>query len=174
MPARPQPTPLPSPSRSLRLKIRDARDIDAKGLIALIEECYADYEGCVLDVDGERPELRAIATTHAEKGGRFWVAENDGVILGSVGVIPGDNGVWELKKLYVSKEARRMGVGARLMALAEIEAISRAARAIELWSDTRFEDSHRLYERRGYTRLPQQRTFKDKSNTTEYHYRKDF
>lgn len=53
--------------------VRDARDTDAEGLIALIDGCWSEYPGCILDVDGELPELRAIATYFAGLGGRFWV-----------------------------------------------------------------------------------------------------
>jgi putative acetyltransferase len=54
----------------------------------------------------------------------------------------------------------------------EVEARSRGVQAVELWSDTRFADAHRLYERRGYTRGPETRTLHDKSNSVEYYYRK--
>jgi len=43
--------------------IRVARDDDEAGLVALIGGCFAEYPGCLLDVDGEIPELRAVATT---------------------------------------------------------------------------------------------------------------
>ena len=161
-------------ARSVRLKVRDARDSDGDQLAALIDACYDEYEGCVLDIDGEVPELRAIATHHASEGGRFWIAENDGQILGSVGVVPIGDGVFELKKLYVIKEARGMGVGKRLVSLAEAEAMSHGAKAIDLWSDTRFEDAHRLYERRGYIRGPKTRELHDKSNSVEFYFRKEF
>ncbi len=166
-------SPIPADAeKSIRLKIRNARDDDAAGMIALIGACFAEYEGCVLDVDGEAPELKEIATAHSTQGGRFWVAESDGAIIGSVGLVPNGGGVWELKKLYVTKAARRLGIGRRLVSLAEVEAMSRGARAIELWSDTRFEDAHRLYERRGYTRQPETRELHDKSGSVEYHFHK--
>ena len=155
------------------MKIRDARDSDGERLAELIEACYDEYAGCVLDIDGEVPELRAIATHHAGNGGRFWVAENDGRILGCVGVLPGPDNTFELKKLYVAKDARKMGVGKRLVSLVEAEAMSRGAKAIDLWSDTRFEDAHRLYERRGYVRGTETRDLHDKSNSTECYFRKE-
>ena len=156
----------------MRLKIRDARDEDADQLIALIAACYAEYEGCVLDVEAEVPELRTIASTHAEVGGRFWVAESDGRIIACAGFVPAANGTIEMKKLYVSKEARRMGLARKLVSLVEIEAMSRGARSIELWSDTRFEDAHRLYAGRGYKR-GETRDLNDLSASTEYYFRKD-
>jgi putative acetyltransferase len=156
----------------MNIKLRDARDDDADQLIELIERCYSEYEGCVLDVDGEAPELRALATHHAKNGGRFWVAESGGQLVGCAGVVAGtEPGVMEMKKIYVARKARQMGLGARLCSLVEAEAMSRRATAVELWSDTRFEDSHRLYERRGYVAGPT-RELHDKSNSVERYFRK--
>ena len=156
----------------MNIKIREARDGDSAGLVRLIDEIYAEYEGCVLDVENEVPELKTPATSHAEAGGRLWVAESSGQVVGCVALLPAGNGTMELKKLYVSREARRMGLGARLCSLVEVEARSRGAQSIELWSDTRFEDSHRLYEGRGYIRGPQTRELHDRSKSVEYHYKR--
>jgi putative acetyltransferase len=156
----------------MQLKIREARDDDAERLIDLIEACYSEYDGCVLAVDEEAPELRAIASKHGQQGGRFWVAESNGHLVGCAGLVSGENGVIEMKKLYVAKNSRSNGLGARLCSLVEVEAISRGAATIELWSDTRFKDAHRLYERRGYARGPKTRELHDASKSVEYYYRK--
>ena len=42
------------------LVLRPARDGDAAGFIALIGACWAEYPGCVLDVDGEGLFLVAV------------------------------------------------------------------------------------------------------------------
>jgi putative acetyltransferase len=116
--------------------------------------------------------LRAIASHHAKNGGRSWVAESGGELVGCVGVVGGSEpDVMEMKKVYVAKDARQMGLGARLCSLVEAEAMSRRATAVELWSDTRFEDAHRMYERRGYVPGPT-RELHDKSNSTERYFRK--
>ncbi|HSN96746.1 MAG TPA: GNAT family N-acetyltransferase [Candidatus Nanopelagicales bacterium] len=152
--------------------VRDARDEDGEQLIALIGGVFAEYPGCVLDVDGEMPELRAIATAFRLRGGRFWVAEEGGRVLGCVGVrTVGEGTGVELCKLYVAKEARRRGLGGALSALVEAEARARGAASVELWTDTRFTDAHRLYERRGYVRGPATRELHDRSATVEYFYR---
>jgi putative acetyltransferase len=155
------------------LEIRDARDDDAAQLIRLMGDVFAEYPGCVLDVDREEPDLRAIATAYAACCGRFWVAERrpDGCILAMVGARPLGNGSnWELKKLYVDKAARGAGLGARLVGLVEEEVRRRGAPLLELWSDTRFTDAHRLYERLGYQRRPGLRELHDLSNSVEFHY----
>ncbi len=154
------------------LRIREARDADAEGLISLIGACFAEYPGCVLDVDGEIPELRRIATAFEEWGGAFWVAELSGSIAGSIGWTPTGAGTGiELKKLYVARTARRRGLGAELCALVEDAARARGDRFVELWSDTRFTDAHRLYEKRGYVRSPETRALYDLSATIEVHLR---
>jgi GNAT superfamily N-acetyltransferase len=86
---------------------------------------------------------------------------------------PGRDDVVELKSLYVSAKARRQGLGELLTGLVEEEAVRRGARAVELWSDTRFADAHRLYARLGYRRLPHTRELHDLSDTTEYSFRKE-
>lgn len=156
--------------------IRDGRDEDAAGLIELIGGVFAEYPGCVLDVDGELPELRAIASSFREWGGSFWVVEREGRVISCVGVTPSatdPGGGVELRKLYVLREARRMGLGSALCGLVERETRAQGKGFVELWSDTRFKDAHVLYERRGYVRGAETRDLHDKSNSTEYYFRLD-
>jgi putative acetyltransferase len=151
--------------------IRDARDEDSWDLIGLIAGCWAEYPGCVLDVHGEEPWLLRPASVIAEQGGRLWVADAGGRVAASAALIPTPQpGVVLLKSLYVARIARRQGLGARLVALVEDEARRRGASRVELWSDTRFLDAHRLYERLGYQRGPETRALYDLSNSIEFHY----
>lgn len=156
------------------LLVRDARDEDGWDLIGLIAACWSEYPGCVLDVDGEEPWLRAPGSAYAAKGGRLWVVEQHGRVVGSVGLAPAaeDGGV-ALRSLYVARHVRRGGLGTRLAVLVEEEARRRGTAFIELWSDTRFAGAHRLYERLGYRRGPHTRELHDLSRTVEYYYRKD-
>ncbi len=155
---------------SSTITIRDARDDDEAGLIG---GCFAEYPGCLLDVDGEIPELRGIATYAAGRNGRFWVAEAAGDLIACIGLAPTEapDGV-ELLKLYVDSTARGRGLGRRLAWLVEEEASRRRAGFIELWTDTRFSDAHRLYERLGYERQPETRELHDISDTVEIHFLK--
>ncbi|HTW34174.1 MAG TPA: GNAT family N-acetyltransferase [Rhizomicrobium sp.] len=153
--------------------IRSARDEDGESLIVLIGGIFSEYPGCVLDVDADMPELRKPASSANAESGRWWVAEIGGQVVGSAAVTPSNGKSVELKRLYVSPIARRRGLGAHLVALAESEARVREARALILWTDTRFEDAHRLYDRLGFIRAPGTRALNDGSNTIEYHYAKD-
>jgi putative acetyltransferase len=157
--------------------IRPARDDDADGLIAVVAACFAEYPGCVLDVDREMPQLRAVATAFAAKRGRFWTAERQGWVAGCVGAHPLAEPIerrpaWALVHLYVDPDARRRGLGAHLTGLVETEASACGAGWIDLWSDTRFDAAHRLYERLGYRRLAETRALHDLSASVEYRFRK--
>jgi putative acetyltransferase len=151
--------------------VRDALDSDSERLIRLIGEVFAEYPGCVMDVDGEMPHLRRPASAFAGWGGRFWVAEQDGQVVACVGLAAHD-GTAELKHLYVAATSRRRGLGGRLCELVEAEARRRGLGRIDLWSDTRFLDAHRLYESRGYVRGPWTRDLHDLSRSVEYLYSK--
>jgi putative acetyltransferase len=158
------------------LQIRAARDTDAAGLIELIGSAYAEYPGCVLDVDGEEPDLRAIASAYGRKGGGFWVAiePHGGTLVGSAGWLPSSSqaGWIELRKLYVARAQRRRGLASELCTLVESVARERGAVGISLWSDTRFLDAHRFYAARGYQQRPETRALNDLSNSIEYGFTK--
>lgn len=153
--------------------IRSARDEDSDGLIRLIGDVFAEYPGCILDVDSEMPELRQPASAAKADDGRWWVAELDGRLVGSIAVVPDDEATMELKKLYVASEARRRGLGAHLVTLVESEAKVRGCNRVTLWTDTRFEDAHRLYSRLGFVRAARTRLLNDLSNTIEFLYAKE-
>jgi putative acetyltransferase len=156
------------------IQLREARDEDAEGLIALIGAVFSEYPGCVLDVEGELPELRHIATSFRAWSGQFWVATRGERLVGCVGWTPtcAPEGI-ELRKLYVAQHERERGLGGRLCTLVEEAAEARGARFIELWSDTRFETAHRFYARRGYRQGPTTRALHDLSNTVEYYFRRE-
>lgn len=149
---------------------RDVADADSEALIDLIGGCWAAYPGCVLDVDGEEPWLRAPAGSYERWGGRMWVVPGtEGGLDACVGYLRGEFSM-TLKSLYVTAGARRRGLGEALVRLVEDAARSAGLGRVTLWSDTRFADAHRLYERLGYTRGPCTRELHDLSNTTEYEF----
>ncbi len=155
----------------MAIEYRHGRDDDAEGLIVLIEKCYAGYEGCVLDVDNEEPQLRHIKTYFDKLGGEFWVAEKDGKIVGSIGYKPVEGGI-EIKHLYVDSDIRRQGLGTTLCDLVEEAALKRNDPKVTLWTDTRFHEAHNLYERRGFIGKTETRELHDLSKSVEYYYEK--
>jgi len=76
-------------------------------------------------VQSLREEIGRIPAYYAERGGSFWVAEDAGRLVGMYGLERCEESSAELRRMYVSPEARRRGV-ARLM-LAHAERLCRSA-----------------------------------------------
>jgi GNAT superfamily N-acetyltransferase len=152
--------------------LRCGRNADADGIIALIAACWAEYPGCVMDMQRENAELRALATYYVGKGGALWVSEDNGTIAGMAAVAPLDAATWEIGKVYVDAGHRGTGLALSLMMAAEAHARAAGAGEIKLWSDTRFTRAHRFYERLGYVRAGPIRVLNDLSNSLEYAYTK--
>ncbi|KAA5610122.1 GNAT family N-acetyltransferase [Rhodovastum atsumiense] len=125
-----------------------------------------------MDLDGEVPELRALATYFAERDGALWVAEAGGAVVGMVGTHPLGEGAWEICKLYVARPQRGRGVAQALITTAEAHARAHGATAMKLWSDTRFERAHRFYEKHAYVRQGPIRVLDDLSHSLEFAYAK--
>lgn len=176
-------TPLPL------LALRPAEDRDAQDLFGLIALCFAEYPGCFVDPHDDMPDLvkpghwkeRETAFPEGVRrklGGEFLVLEDQAGRIGACVAFDfpekGVDGrpVAELHRLYVRPDCRKRGIAARLVAEVEHRARAGNAGRIELWSDTRFADAHRLYERLGYGKTPTTRELGDISGTREYHFAK--
>ncbi len=123
-----------------------------------------------MDVDGELPQLRALASHYSGLDGALWAAEQDGAVVGMIAARPLEDGVWEICQVYVHPALHGSGLGHALLDTAERFA-THAARFV-LWSDTRFERAHRFYEKRSYVRSGPVRVLHDLSHSLEYHYAK--
>jgi GNAT superfamily N-acetyltransferase len=153
--------------------VRTAVDTDADDLVTLVGSCFSEYEGCVLETEHEMPHLLRVASHFAAADGRAWVAEADGSVVGSVACRPARSGVGlELQMLYVMAPWRRLGLGSHFVGLVENETKGRGQSSLELWTDTRFLDAHRLYRSLGFEQLPDVRELHDLSATREYLFRK--
>lgn len=151
--------------------LRPVTDADSAALIELIGAVWAEYPSIVLDIDGEEPWLRAPATSY-EGRGELWVvpAPDGGGLLACAGWRPHPGGA-ELKSLYVAAPCRRQGWGSRLVRFIERRAGGQSgSERMRAWSDTRFTDSHQMYERLGYRRTGAIRELHDKSATVEFEF----
>jgi GNAT superfamily N-acetyltransferase len=163
------------PHRALRrgaAVIRPARDDDAAGIVAVVAASWREYPGCVVDIEGEAPELFSVATYAASRGGAAWVAERDGDVAGLVCTWPLAAGDWELAKVYVARAHRGGGLAHQLADTAEAFARERGATRMRLWSDTRFDRAHMFYHKRSFVRAGAIRALDDKSHSIEFAYAK--
>ncbi len=139
---------------------------DRSGLLDLISTCYAEY-GLTLRVEEDEPHLVDPCAYFRSHGGRLWVVADADGVGASVGLLV-EGREAELKTLYVHPRLRRQGVGAALTGFVVEKARAAGCVRLFLWSDTRFDAAHRLYERLGFTRLPGERPLHDSNDSREY------
>jgi GNAT superfamily N-acetyltransferase len=151
------------------MKIRPVRKEDIAQIIELIGAVWAEYD-CVLDAETEERALLAPDEYFHARRGEFWVVEEAGEIVATVAVTLNDPETAELKYLYVDKNKRGHGLGARLTGQAITFARAKGAGEMILWSDTRFTNAHRLYERLGFEKTVR-RELDDLNNSIEYGFR---
>ena len=152
------------------IRFRPAADTDGPALARVIATIFADYPNCHF-VPAEFPELDAPATHYAARGGCLWVATRGDRIVGPLALARAARpDVFELFKVYLLPEARGAGLAGGMLAEATAFARAGGARRLRLWTDTRFSEGHRFYERNGFARLPGSRAVPDASDTWEFAY----
>ena len=157
----------PTTAASTALAVEPARGADAPGVVELIGRVYLEY-GFVYVPDVEVPDLFRFEEHYAAPRGAFYVVRDGGVIVGSVGVERLEDGSAELHRLYLDARLRGRGTGRVLVeTVLEWCRAQRIARLI-LWSDTRFDQAHRLYERMGFRRTGERVLPDDLNQTREY------
>ena len=140
------------------MRIRRARAADSAAAEAVVRSVYDEY-GFTWDEHGYHADLRDVERAYAA----FFVAELDGSIVGTAGLT--EHG--SLERLYVLPAARGAGAGSALLASVADEARARGHDRLEIWSDKRFEDAHRLYRREG-ARVVGERLHDDPDSSHEW------
>ena len=153
--------------RSAALSVRAANSADAPGVIELIGRVYREYD-FVYVPEVEVPDLFRFDQHYAPPRGAFFVVRERDVVVGSAGVERLPDGSAELHRLYLDARLRGRGTGRAL-----VEAVLDWCRAqnigrLILWSDTRFDQAHRLYERMGFQRTGERVLPDDLNQTREY------
>ena len=90
-------------------------------------------------------------------------------MVGSIAAELIGEGVAELHRLYLDAELRGRGLGRALLLAGEQWAAGQGCERVVLWSDTRFAEAHRLYERGGYAKTGE-RSLADVNATVEWRY----
>jgi len=140
------------------LAIREAEAADLETIIRLHEEDDLGGHGDVWAPEHRPAYEAAFAAIERSAENLLFVAERDGRIVGTFQLtfIPSLTGRGALRvkveSVKVGSALRSQGIGAALMARAEIEARLKGAQLIELTSNKVRGNAHRFYERLGFAR----------------------
>jgi len=142
----------PETLRDAAFAIRPARSTaDLRAAAALFGE-YAQGLGVDLAYQDFAAEVATLPGKYAPPEGELLIASGvDGEALGCVGLRPLGDGRCEMKRLYVPPAARRLGVGAALIAAIVAKAAAIGYR--EIWLDTlpQMTRAQSLYRQAGFT-----------------------
>ncbi|MCM1505955.1 MAG: GNAT family N-acetyltransferase [Ruminococcus flavefaciens] len=121
-------------------------------IIDLILHIQNDETKISLTLD-EQPDLMDIDLYYRKSGGEFWVAVEDGSVVGTVALMCKGSGNGILKKFFVRKDYRGQKVGYALYCRLIEFARKNNIHTIILDTPSVAHDSHRFYERAGFMRI---------------------
>ena len=100
------------------LEIREVVPSDVPEVIDLVAATLAEFGLTFGSGSPTDDQLRGLPAAYTDHGGCFWVARLGGALIGTAGVFPVGDGMFELRKMYLRPAARGHGVGKRLLATA--------------------------------------------------------
>lgn len=109
------------------------------------------FEGLVAEVAG-----RVLANFDPEME-YCWIAERDGINVGSVLVTNGGDGIAKLRLLYVDKAARGLGLGKLLVDECVRFARAKQYRQLSLWTNDVLEAARGIYVKAGFRLVSEER-----------------
>jgi N-acetylglutamate synthase-like GNAT family acetyltransferase len=134
----------------MAMRIRRTEDADLKQVLAIINEAARAYRGIIPADRWHEPYMpeQELASEIAA-GISFWVAEDEGQLLGVMGIQ--DKGpVALIRHAYVAPTTQRRGVGTKL--LRHVEALAGKPVLIGTWADASWAID--FYRRNGFTLVP--------------------
>src|SRR6266545_3107018 len=142
---------------------------DIEGVVALIGRVFVEY-GWVFYPARELADLFAFERHYSAPHGALWVVRRDGGIGGSVAVERLDAKTAELHRLYLDADLRGRRLGRELVETVLAWCAREGITHLVLWSDTRFDRAHALYERMGFVKTGERVLPDDPNDTREYSY----
>jgi putative acetyltransferase len=146
---------------------------DVPDVLALLARIWREYN-FVWAPEIEFPDLFDFDAYYAAPRGAFWVVRDEaGRVVGCVGVDRVENGTAEIHRVYLDAHLRGRGLGRMLVETALAWARQHGFARMVLWSDTRFTQSHRLYDRMGFVRLGERTVPNDPNDSREFRFERD-
>jgi putative acetyltransferase len=137
------------------IQIRLATNADVESIKNVVFPILNEY-GLVADEFGEDKDLMNIEKYYTKNNGYFFVMVNqtDNSVIGTVGILRIDNSICQLRKLYLLKEYRRMGLGKMLLEHSiECAKINNYTKII-LETISPLKAAIALYEKHGFKKIP--------------------
>jgi ribosomal protein S18 acetylase RimI-like enzyme len=127
------------------LRIRAATAVDVPAIANIVDQAYRHYIARI----GKPPGPMLDDYVARVSQGTVWVLEEAAVIAAMIVLLPAPNYLL-LDNIAVSPARQGLGLGRRLLAFAEAEAMRRGYREIRLYTHETMVENQRLYASIGY------------------------
>jgi len=125
--------------------LRRAGPDDAGSIARLVHRAYSKW----IPVIGREPKPMKADYQHAVRDHEVWVLDGERGVIAVLEMIPAHDHVL-VENVAVEPAVQGHGIGRRLMAYAEAEAKRRGLGEVRLFTNERFVDDLRFYDRLGY------------------------
>ena len=136
------------------IEIKLYEETDKEEVIKLVLQCQNDGTRPIVRVD-DQPELLCIREKYLESGGCFWVAKDNGNVIGSIGLMNCRNGIGVMKKFFLYPEYRGEPYHLGLKLYAELLLFAKKNHIKKLVLDTPKNTirAHTFYDRAGFKKI---------------------
>jgi len=135
-----------------RTSFRDATNQDGPAIQSLVFSILREY-GLRPDPAFTDADLDRVEEFYVQNAGHFEVCTIEGNIVGTWGILPLQKGRCELRKMYLSRSARGLGLGKQMLERAIAWARSKGFTHIELETASILKEAINLYQAYGFTPL---------------------
>lgn len=134
--------------------IRDFCAADRDAVIALVLHCQNDGTRPPVTVD-DQPDLPDVENVYQKCGGGFWVADDNGKVAGSIGLVDHGGGRGVLKKFFVYEAYRGAPhhLGRQLFGVLKEHAVAHGFKTLYLDTPVNTDRAHRFYEKSGFVKI---------------------
>jgi putative acetyltransferase len=133
-------------------KIRSWQPDDRESASQIIQSVLAEY-GLSWEPQGSDRDAVEVETFYWQRGGDFWVVEDNATLVGTAGYYPvSHRGVRavEIRKMYLLPQARGQGLGRYLLGLLETAIQQRGFQSIWVETASVLKEAVQLYETSRY------------------------
>lgn len=101
----------------------------------------------------QQPDLNNIPQFYQTNGGNFWVAKDNGKVVGTIALLDIGNNQGALRKMFVAEAYRGKEVAKRLLTTLLAWARQKAFREIYLGTTEKFVRAQQFYEKNGFAEV---------------------
>lgn len=136
------------------ISIMQFEDRYTQDVIDLVLHFQNDGTRLPVTVD-DQPDLRTITDSYIRAGGDFWIATEDGRLIGSIGIMPCGSEIAILKKFFVYEkyQGEPVHLGQKLYARLLQFAKEKGFKTILLDTPANAVRAHRFYEKAGFQKV---------------------